>query len=655
MSEKIRVLIVDDIAETRENIRKLMQFESDIDVIGAARTGKEAIILASELLPDVITMDINMPDIDGLTATEEIRRRHREIQVVIISVQGGQNYMRRAMLAGARDYLVKPPLGDELISALRRAGEMAHVEKMKNKQSSIDFIAQEKRELNLFYKMEAKQLELSTFDCMSRLQLYQSDQLLGRLADQFEGLLTGIAHDLKSPISIATSIIEILAKEDSQRIKPLGKIWRQLSFIKWIADNFLGICLSEKPSQSHLLLTKLVSSTLLSIFERVPKNINIEIDIPPALEIKSDERILKLVLTNLLMNSIESVGEKQGNIKISALEQNREITLSVSDSGEEIPTNKIPKMFSLGNTTKDGHLGNGLYVSRRLLYQIYGTLAFNIDPSSNLKTFEIAIPVSHNNIEASAHQNIELQIGLENLYSHLSLLRDKTLSQNEQELLQAEFHRQTSVFTNRLTQELLYAERTILEIISALPNEEAELVDSLKKVEKNCLYCRLLTSNILEIGGGISLKLSSISLIEVVNEVLSLVSRKLPQDIYEVVPQFDLLVDDIEADPLQLMQVFMNLIRNAIDAMPHGGRLDIYIGQNQEEVFAEVRDSGIGILPENLPKLFTMGFSTKSNGYGIGLYSVKNIVEKHHGTIDVKSQQGSGTVFTVFLPKRQTF
>lgn len=129
--EKIRVLIVDDVAETRENVRKLLQFESDVDVVGAARSGKEGIQLAGELDPDVILMDINMPDVDGITATEQIRQRMPHIQVVILSVQGDQNYMRRAMLAGARDFLTKPPMGDELISAVRRAGEMARIERMK--------------------------------------------------------------------------------------------------------------------------------------------------------------------------------------------------------------------------------------------------------------------------------------------------------------------------------------------------------------------------------------------------------------------------------------------------------------------------------------------------------------------------------------------
>ena len=129
--DKIRVLIVDDVSETRENVKKLLQFEADVDVVGVARTGKEAIQVSQELNPDVVLMDINMPDMDGIAATEAIRAKQQAVQVVILSVQSDQNYMRRAMLAGARDFLTKPPMGDELISAIRRAGEMAQIEKEK--------------------------------------------------------------------------------------------------------------------------------------------------------------------------------------------------------------------------------------------------------------------------------------------------------------------------------------------------------------------------------------------------------------------------------------------------------------------------------------------------------------------------------------------
>jgi pilus assembly protein CpaE len=139
--DKIRVMIVDDVSETRENVRKLLQFESDVDVVGVARTGKEAIQLSLDLNPDVVLMDINMPDMDGISATEAIRAKQPAVQVVILSVQGDQNYMRRAMLAGARDFLTKPPMGDELISAIRRAGAMAQTERSKNVQAQIAPIA----------------------------------------------------------------------------------------------------------------------------------------------------------------------------------------------------------------------------------------------------------------------------------------------------------------------------------------------------------------------------------------------------------------------------------------------------------------------------------------------------------------------------------
>jgi len=139
--EKIRVMIVDDVSETRENVRKLLQFESDVDVVGVARTGKEAIQLSQELNPDVILMDINMPDMDGISATELIRSKQPAVQVVILSVQSDQNYMRRAMLAGARDFLTKPPMGDELISAIRRAGSMAQIEKSKSAQVYVAPVA----------------------------------------------------------------------------------------------------------------------------------------------------------------------------------------------------------------------------------------------------------------------------------------------------------------------------------------------------------------------------------------------------------------------------------------------------------------------------------------------------------------------------------
>ncbi len=120
MADQIRVLIVDDIPETRDHLTKLLGFESDIEVVGSAASGSESLSMAGELLPDVVLMDINMPDMDGIAATEKLSSEVPTASVVMMSVQGEADYLRRSMLAGAREFLVKPFSSDELTASIRQ-------------------------------------------------------------------------------------------------------------------------------------------------------------------------------------------------------------------------------------------------------------------------------------------------------------------------------------------------------------------------------------------------------------------------------------------------------------------------------------------------------------------------------------------------------
>jgi pilus assembly protein CpaE len=124
LENKIRVLIVDDIPETRENVRKLLYFEKDIEVVGAAPNGTGGIEMSRSLRPDIVLMDINMPDIDGISATEAISQSVPEVQIIMMSVQGETDYLRRSMLAGAREFLVKPFSADELVASIRRVHQL---------------------------------------------------------------------------------------------------------------------------------------------------------------------------------------------------------------------------------------------------------------------------------------------------------------------------------------------------------------------------------------------------------------------------------------------------------------------------------------------------------------------------------------------------
>ncbi|MBS3900503.1 MAG: response regulator [Dethiobacter sp.] len=117
--EKIKLLIVDDIAQTRKDITRLLYFEDDMTVVGEAGDGAEALEKMAELQPDVVLMDINMPQTDGITATEKACQLYPQVAVVIISIQSESEYLKKAMVAGARDYLVKPLSSEEMATTIR--------------------------------------------------------------------------------------------------------------------------------------------------------------------------------------------------------------------------------------------------------------------------------------------------------------------------------------------------------------------------------------------------------------------------------------------------------------------------------------------------------------------------------------------------------
>jgi pilus assembly protein CpaE len=128
---KIRVLVVDDVSETRDNLKKLLYFEDDIEVIGTGSSGREGVEQAATLHPDIVLMDINMPGMDGITASELISAANPEVQVVMMSVQGESDYLRRSMLAGAREFLIKPFSSEELATSLRRVYQLAATRRAK--------------------------------------------------------------------------------------------------------------------------------------------------------------------------------------------------------------------------------------------------------------------------------------------------------------------------------------------------------------------------------------------------------------------------------------------------------------------------------------------------------------------------------------------
>lgn len=117
--DKIKVLLVDDHAIMRDGIRALLNLYDDVEIVGEASEGKEAIEKAQELVPDVVVMDIAMPGMDGLEATRRIKKNNPNVKVLVLTQHDNREYILAAIKAGTAGYVPKKALGSELVSAIR--------------------------------------------------------------------------------------------------------------------------------------------------------------------------------------------------------------------------------------------------------------------------------------------------------------------------------------------------------------------------------------------------------------------------------------------------------------------------------------------------------------------------------------------------------
>lgn len=121
---KIKILLADDNENTRASIRQLLELDDVVDIVGEARNGMEVLEKAEVLEPELVIMDVNMPEMDGIEATRRLNQKYPQISVILISINDEIQNFRRAMLAGAKEYLVKPLSPEELSTAVRQVAEV---------------------------------------------------------------------------------------------------------------------------------------------------------------------------------------------------------------------------------------------------------------------------------------------------------------------------------------------------------------------------------------------------------------------------------------------------------------------------------------------------------------------------------------------------
>jgi two-component system, NarL family, response regulator NreC len=117
--KRIRILLADDHAVVRQGFRMILSAHSDLEIVGEAGNGREAVDLAATLRPDVVVMDVAMPDLNGIEATRRVTASNPHIRVVALSMHKDSVYVREILRAGARGYLLKDSVADDLVAAVR--------------------------------------------------------------------------------------------------------------------------------------------------------------------------------------------------------------------------------------------------------------------------------------------------------------------------------------------------------------------------------------------------------------------------------------------------------------------------------------------------------------------------------------------------------
>lgn len=338
----MKVLIVDDIPETREMLQKLLTFEKDIEVIGIAATGREALDFTNQFKPDIVLMDINMPDMDGITATEEIKKIHSGVGVIIMSVQSESDYLRRAMMAGARDFVSKPISSEILYATILRVYDLLAEER--HRTSSHNFSVREEKKavsghIITVYSPQggagvttvATNLAIALLHQNSRVVLIDGNLQWGNV-DVFLNLSSNYnIRDLADSITdLDQQLIEsvIVSHESGLRVLLAP---HNIQEAEQIASSALALIIQQiAPYYEYVVvdLPKHLDETTLGIMDYAERIILVSTPTLPA--IKSTRNMLNLFLAlnyptekvMFVMNRVRSDGQGRASIPLEAIENN---------------------------------------------------------------------------------------------------------------------------------------------------------------------------------------------------------------------------------------------------------------------------------------------------------------------------------------------
>ena len=381
-AEPVRVLVVDDIPQVREGLARVLDQLGGIEVVGIAGDGLEAVELAGVTDPQVVVMDLRMPNMGGVEATREIVARQADVSVLMLSAYGDESLVIEALMAGARGYLLKGAPASELADAI--AGAVA---------GEARIAGQVTRPL-LEKLVDTLGRERETREVAEEARRASEHQR--RREQQFA---TVTAHELRTPVAgLLGSLVtlERLCAPDQlppQAQELLAASTRQARRLARLVEDFAVVA---KDSDSGILVNPtrvgvdLVVEAVVAELDR-QSAARVRVDTTPGLRAWADQDRLAQVLANLLRNALQySPPESPVEVVAGPGPDPGTVQIAVDDRGPGIPPDKLPQLFDrFGERppSQTGGLGVGLWIVRELLTAMHGDVRVerNADGGASLR------------------------------------------------------------------------------------------------------------------------------------------------------------------------------------------------------------------------------------------------------------------------------
>jgi signal transduction histidine kinase len=388
----MRILLVDDHATVRRTLRDLIEIADEHEVIGEASNGREAITKAVELEPDLVLMDVNMPVMDGLEATQEIMKHAPDVKILALTALGDMAHVTAMVRAGASGYLLKGGSSEDLLDSLRA---IDRGEGPVDKEVTVDVIR-------------------GLADLETQLHQAQKMESVGQL-------VSGIAHDFNNLLSVIGNYAQFISDDlavDDPKKTDLGEVLQATERASGLVRQLLSFSRKENPTPQLIELSSTLRSAEKMWGRALGEDIEFRTALDPELDrVRMDPTQLEQILLNLVVNARDAM-PKGGTLTIGAhnlvgippgappaLGWGRYVCLTVSDSGTGIPPDVVARIFDPFFTTKPRESGTGLGLAtvHGIVKQVFGHIDVQTEPGRGT-TFRIYLASAE---EREAEQEID--------------------------------------------------------------------------------------------------------------------------------------------------------------------------------------------------------------------------------------------------------